>query len=86
MLRVKNLSKTYRNSHVRAIDDINLEIEDGDIYGFLVKGYAAPCIGELVTGIENTTVEKNADKFIENGMLYIRHNGVKYNALGVEIK
>lgn len=35
MLRVKNLSKTYRNSHVRAIDDINLEIEDGDIYGFI---------------------------------------------------
>ena len=62
------------------------DFEDGDIYGFLVKGYAAPCIGELVTGIENTTVEKNADKFIENGMLYIRHNGVKYNALGVEIK
>ena len=35
MLRVKNLSKTYRNSHVRAIEDINIEIEDGDIYGFI---------------------------------------------------
>ena len=35
MLQVKNLSKTYRNSHVRAIEDINIEIEDGDIYGFI---------------------------------------------------
>lgn len=35
MLLVKNLSKTYRNSHVRAIEDINIEIEDGDIYGFI---------------------------------------------------
>jgi ABC-2 type transport system ATP-binding protein len=35
MLSVKNLSKTYRNSNVRAIEDINIEIEDGDIYGFI---------------------------------------------------
>ena len=35
MLSVKNLSKTYRNSNVRAIEDVNLEIEDGDIFGFI---------------------------------------------------
>ncbi len=35
MLSVKNLSKTYRNSNVKAIDNVNLEIEDGDIYGFI---------------------------------------------------
>ena len=35
MLSVKNLSKTYRNSNVRAIEDINIEIEDGDIYSFI---------------------------------------------------
>lgn len=62
------------------------DFADGDIYGFGIKGYAAPCIAALVEGIENTTVEKNTGKFIENGMLYILHNGVKYNALGVEIK
>lgn len=35
MLRVSHLSKTYRNGKTKAIDDINLEIEDGDIYGFI---------------------------------------------------
>lgn len=35
MLSVKHLSKTYRNGDRKAIDDINLEIEDGDIFGFI---------------------------------------------------
>jgi len=35
MLEIKHLSKTYRNSSKKAIDDINLTIEDGDIYGFV---------------------------------------------------
>lgn len=35
MLKISNLSKTYRNSNVKAIDDVSLEIEDGDIYGFI---------------------------------------------------
>lgn len=35
MLSVKHLTKTYRNSSKKAIDDVNLEIEDGDIYGFI---------------------------------------------------
>ncbi|MCR5348454.1 MAG: ABC transporter ATP-binding protein [Bacilli bacterium] len=35
MLRVEHLSKTYRNSDVKAIDDVNLEIENGDIFGFI---------------------------------------------------
>ena len=35
MLNVTNLSKTYRNSKTKAIENINLEIDDGDIYGFI---------------------------------------------------
>lgn len=35
MLSVKHLSKTYRNSKIKAIEDVNLEIEDGDIFGFI---------------------------------------------------
>ncbi len=35
MLSVTHLSKTYRNGKKKAIDDINLQIEDGDIYGFI---------------------------------------------------
>lgn len=55
------------------------------IYGFGEKGYAAPCV--LATALENTTLKpKQGNKFIENGQLYILHNGVKYNVLGTEIK
>ena len=35
MLQITNLTKTYRNSDVKAIDHVSLEIEDGDIYGFI---------------------------------------------------
>ncbi len=35
MLEIKNVSKTYKNGKVKAIDDISLQIDDGDIYGFI---------------------------------------------------
>ena len=41
MLEIKNVSKTYRNAQVKAIDSINLTIEDGDIYGFIGPNGAA---------------------------------------------
>ena len=35
MLTIKNISKTYKKSSVKAIDDVSIEIEDGDIFGFI---------------------------------------------------
>jgi ABC-2 type transport system ATP-binding protein len=35
MLEIKKLSKTYRKATSKAIDNINITIEDGDIYGFI---------------------------------------------------
>ena len=35
MLTIKHLTKTYRNTNVKAIDDVNLEIDNGDIFGFI---------------------------------------------------
>jgi hypothetical protein len=58
---------------------------DGDIYGFAIKGYAAPCV-DSSSGIENADVQEKSVKFIENGQLYIMTNGVKYNALGVAVQ
>lgn len=34
MLEIKNVSKTYRNAQVKAIDSINLTIEDGGYLRF----------------------------------------------------
>lgn len=58
---------------------------DEPMFGFSEQGYAAPCV--LATAIEDATAEgEKAGKFIENGQLYILHNGVKYNALGAIVK
>ena len=35
MLEISNISKTYKKSKTKAIDDVSLTIEDGDIYGFI---------------------------------------------------
>ena len=35
MLEVSHLSKTYRHGQKKAIDDISLQISDGDIFGFI---------------------------------------------------
>ena len=37
-------------------------------------------------GIEETLVSGKATKVVENGQVYILKNGVKYNALGVQVK
>lgn len=56
-----------------------------DMFTMKIKGYAAPCV--VATAIEDAAVEgEKAGKFIENGQLYILHNGVKYNALGAIVK
>ncbi len=35
MLSIKNLSKTYRGSKDKAVDDLSLEVRPGEIFGFL---------------------------------------------------
>ena len=35
MLEIKNISKTYKKASVKAIDNVSITIEDGDIYGFI---------------------------------------------------
>ena len=58
---------------------------DEGMYGISEKGYAAPCVS-AAAGVENTEIKAKSAKFIENGQLYIISNGVKYNALGAEVK
>lgn len=71
----------------RACPEFYSDDFDEDMYGIDgVQGYAAPCVA-ITSGIKNTEVESaKSAKFIENGQLYIISNGVKYNALGSEVK
>ena len=52
MLDIKNISKTYRKSNVKAIDNVSLEIEEGDIYGFIgPNGSGKSTTIKCITGI-----------------------------------
>lgn len=43
-------------------------------------------VGDFHSDISNTEVENKAVKFFENGQLIILKNGIRFNALGVEVK
>lgn len=52
MLEIRNVSKTYKKSKVKAINGINLTIEEGDIYGFIgPNGAGKSTTIKCVTGI-----------------------------------
>ena len=35
MLEIKNLSKTYKNSNRKAVDNVSITLEDGHTSGFI---------------------------------------------------
>lgn len=54
MLEIKNLSKTYKKATSKAIDNINITIEDGDIYGFIgPNGSGKSTTIKSIVGIHN---------------------------------
>jgi len=63
----------------------NLAIEVAAVNSF-GKSIAIKLGAPVTTAISNTEAPVNAGKLIQNGMLIIEKNGVKYNALGVEVK
>lgn len=90
MLELRNVSKIYRKSQTKAIDDINLTIEDGDIYGFIGpngagKSTTIKCIvgihdyaGEIL--LDGVSVRKN-ELECKRKMAYVPDNPDLYEHL-----
>ena len=91
MIEIKNLSKKYKGSNVKAIDDINITIEPGDVYGFIGpngagKSTTIKCVvgiheydeGEILFDGEN--IKKNPIK-IKKQIAYIPDNPDLYEHL-----
>ncbi|MBQ9448357.1 MAG: ABC transporter ATP-binding protein [Acholeplasmatales bacterium] len=91
MLEIKNLSKKYKGSNVKAIDDINITIEPGDVYGFIGpngagKSTTIKCVvgiheydeGEILFNGEN--IKKNPIK-TKKQIAYIPDNPDLYEHL-----
>ena len=94
MLVLKNVSKAYPGSTKKAIEDINLEIEEGDIYGFIgPNGAGKSTTIKAIVGIHNFDGEISfnginiKEKPIEfkKDLAYIPDNPVLYEHLsGIE--
>ena len=90
------VSKTEVTTAAAATLDVTFEIEtevDGNtatIYLYANdNGYGVYkfIVDENYTAVENVeSVKIGAEKVIENGQIFILKNGVKYNALGAEVK
>ena len=49
---IQNVSKTYAKSSVKAVDDLNLEVKDGEVFGFLgPNGAGKSTTIKMLTGI-----------------------------------
>ena len=62
----------------------DLKVEDGKPYYYKDKWFAT--LDDVATAIDNTTIDTQVVKTIENGQLVIIKNGVKYNAQGTVVK
>ena len=77
MLSVKNLTKTYRNSNVKAIDNVSLEIDDGDIFGFIgPNGAGKSTTIKCIVGIHGF----DAGEIVFDG-LTLKEDPIKYKSL-----
>lgn len=54
MIKISSVSKSYNKGEVKAVDDISLEIRDGEIFGFLgPNGAGKTTTLKMITGILN---------------------------------
>lgn len=74
MLVIKNLSKTYKNGK-KAVDNISLQVEPGDIYGF---------IGHNGAGKSTTIKALVGVLMFEEGEIFIDGHSVKENSLAAK--
>ena len=74
MLKISNLSKTNKNSNVKAIDDVSFEIEDGDIFGFIgPNGAGKSTTIKCIVGIHSF----DTGDIVFNGMR-LKDNPIQY--------
>ena len=70
MLKITNVSKTYSKNSVKAVDDLNLEVGDGEVFGFIgPNGAGKSTTIKMITGIlpfESGTIEVCGIDIVKN--------------------
>lgn len=73
MIRLNNVSKTYAKSQTKAVEDLSLEIKNGEIFGFLgPNGAGKSTTIKMITGIltpDCGTIEVDGINMAENPIL-----------------
>lgn len=55
MIEIRNVSKSYDKGEIKAVDNLNLDIRDGEIFGFLgPNGAGKTTTIKMITGILNS--------------------------------
>lgn len=79
MIRLNNVSKTYAKSQTKAVEDLSLEIKDGEIFGFLgPNGAGKSTTIKMITGILSPdcgTIEVDGINMAEKPVLAKSHIG-----------
>ena len=95
MIEIRNVSKSYDKGAIKAVDDLNLDIRDGEIFGFLgPNGAGKTTTIKMITGILNAdsgTIKINGMDIKSNSIKaklqfgYVPDNPDMYNKLkGIE--
>ena len=91
MLSIRNLSKSYNKSKIKAVDNLNLELREGEIFGFLgPNGAGKTTTIKLIMGILN--IDEGEISICGHNLAkspieakkcigYVTDNEVAYNAL-----
>ena len=67
-------------------DGYNFTGWDSDAYLNVTDDLVIKALYTAITGLDNIELDKQAEKFIRNGQLYILRNGQLYNANGAKVK
>lgn len=77
MLKIVNLSKTYSKSSKKALDNVSLELKNGEIFGFLgPNGAGKSTTIKSICGILN----------IDEGEIYVNGKSMKENSVEVKMQ
>lgn len=77
--------ETYSDTLPAGVKYIAIQCTSNDAYYLYIDNFSVVEKKEPGTAIENTKLNGKAVKYIENGMIVIEHNGVRYNVLGARV-
>src|SRR5690554_4175531 len=80
MLKIEGLVKSYNKGEIRAVDNIGLEVRDGEIFGFLgPNGAGKTTTIKMIIGL----LEPNQGEIWVNGIDVLKNKKLIYEDIGV---